>query len=292
MGTIIKSVGVAKPFFRKRILPLEVMSAKQCLRKAGIDSRQIGLLVNTSLYSENHLGEPALASLIQKKIQKKGYLKNSSAVNSEKMFSFDLHCGGNGLNHAFQLIDGFLQTGEIEYGLVVAGDVRPISGTTENFNYSQGAAAVLLSKTEENRGFDYFRSDTFPEFLTDLESSIDWSTGKFKFAIQQNKEYLKNCVSCALISVSRFFKEKNTSWDEIDLVITSQNPVGFAEMLKMEAGVKNKFVELPENNNFHSAGLLFSLNEVFNSQRFRKSKNILFITVGAGITVSISLYKN
>jgi 3-oxoacyl-[acyl-carrier-protein] synthase-3 len=292
MGTIIKSVGVAKPFFRKRILPLAVMSVKQCLRIAGIDSRKIGLLVNTSLYSENHLGEPALASLIQKKIQMTRFPKNPDLFDSEKMFSFDLKCGGNGLNHAFQLIDSFLQTGEIEYGLVVAGDVRPVSGTTENFNYSQGAAAVLLSKTEENRGFDYFRSDTFPEFLTDLESSIDWSSGKFKFAIQQKKVYLKNCISCALIAVNRFFKEKDTSWDEIDLVITSQNPVGFAEMLKKEAGLKSKIFELPESNNFHSAGLLFSISKVFNSQRFQEAKNILFITVGAGINVTISLYKN
>lgn len=292
MGTIIKTVAIAKPFIRKRILPLTVLSVKRCLKESGVDSPQIGMLVNASLYSENHLGEPALASLIQKKIQFTGFSKKSSEINREKLFSFDLHCSGNGLHHAFQLIDSFLQTGEIEYGLVVAGDVKPVSGITENFNYSPGAATALLSKTKENKGFNCFRSDTFPEFLTDIESSIDWNSGKLRFSIKQKEEYLNNCVRCALISINSFFEEKNMGWKDIDLVLTSQNPVGFTGLLIKEAGINDKIIEVPAKDNFYTAGLLFSINEVFYSQRFLEAKNILFVSVGAGITISLSLYKN
>jgi 3-oxoacyl-[acyl-carrier-protein] synthase-3 len=292
MGTIIKSVGVAEPFFRKKILPLTVQSVKRCLKNSGIDAQQIGMLVNTSVYSENHLGEPALASLIQKKIQFNPFLKKFPGIYPEKMFSFDLHSGGGGAIAAFQLIDGFLQAGEIQNGLVVAGDVKPVSGLTENFNYLPGAAAALLSKVEENRGFEYFRSDTFPEFINNLESSINWDSGKFRFTIYQKKEFLNNCVSCAIISINRFFIEKKIGWESIDLVITSQNPDGFAGLFQKEAGIKNMVVEVAGINNFYSAGLLFSIYEVFKSQQFSKAKNILFVSVGAGITVSLSLYKN
>ena len=292
MGTIIKSVGVAKPFFRKRILSITVQSVKQCLKNSGIGVQQIGMLVNTSVYSENHMGEPALASLIQRKIQHNSICKKSLNGNAGKMFSFDLHNGGGGTIAAFQLIDGFLQTGEIQNGLVVAGDVKPVSGRTENFNYSPGAASVLLSKVTENKGFDCFRCDTYPEFKNDLKSSINWDTGKFRFAIQQKKEFLNHCVTCAINSVNQFFEEKNLNWEKIDLVITSQNPEGFISQFKMQTGIKNKMAEINENDNFYSTGLLFSLYKVFNSQRFLEAKNILFITVGAGITVSVSLYKN
>jgi len=291
MGTIIKSVGVAKPFFRKKILPLTVQSVKRCLKNSGIDAQHIGMLVNTSVYSENHLGEPALASLIQKKIHFNPIREKLLKDNSGKMFSFDLHSGGGGAIAAFQLIDGFLQAGEIQNGLVVAGDVKPTSGSTENFNYSPGAAAVLLSKSDEKIGFDCFRSDTYPEFINDLESSINWDSGKFKFAVQQKKEFMNHCVSCAITSINQFFKEKNLNWEQVDLVITSQNPAGFTSLFKKEAGIKNKVVEVNGKSNFYSAGLLFSLNKVFNNQRFTRAKNILFVTVGAGITVSLSLYK-
>jgi 3-oxoacyl-[acyl-carrier-protein] synthase-3 len=292
MGTIIKSVGVARPFFRKRILSLTVQSVKHCLKHSEIDAQQIGILVNTSVYSENHLGEPALASLIQKKIHFNPICKKLLKGNSGKMFSFDLHNGGGGTIAAFQLIDGFLQTGEIQNGLIVAGDVKPVSGKTENFNYSPGAAAVLLSKVNEKRGFDCFKCDTYPGFINDLKSSINWDSGKFRFAVCQNNEFLNNCVSCAVTSIHRFFEEKNLNWEKIDLVITSQNPEGFISQFEKQTGIKNKVVEVNGNSNIYSAGLLFSLNKVFNTQRFLEAKNILFITVGAGITVSISLYKN
>jgi 3-oxoacyl-[acyl-carrier-protein] synthase III len=75
-------------------------------------------------------------------------------------------------------------------------------------------------------------------------------------------------------------------------VITSQNPAGFISQFKKETGIKNKVAEVNENSNFYSAGLFFSLNKVFKNHRFTKAKNILFVTVGAGISVSIALYRN
>jgi 3-oxoacyl-[acyl-carrier-protein] synthase III len=292
MGTIIKSVAVAKPFFRNKILPLAVISVKCCLKKSGIDIEHVGMLINTSIYTENYLREPALASLIQKKIQSNPLRKKFRSGNSNKIFSFDLHRGGSGIIAAFQLIDGFIQTGEIQNAIVVGGDVKPVSGYTENFNYSSGAAAVLLSKIDGNKGFVHFRTDTYPEYIHDLESSTNWDSGKFKFGIHQGKDFLNNCVSCALVSISKFFKEKEISWEQIDLVITSQIPTGFTELLKRQVGLNNKVVDISGNRGFYSAGLLFSLNRVFRNPKFTSSKNVLFLTVGAGITVSLTLYKN
>jgi 3-oxoacyl-[acyl-carrier-protein] synthase III len=292
MGTIIKSVAVAKPIFRNKILPLAVNSVKCCLKKSGIDIEHVGMLVNTSIYSENHLREPALAALIQKKIQSNPFRKKFLSKNLEKMFSFDLHGGGGAVIAAFQLIDGFIQTDEIQNGLVVGGDVKPVYGYTENFNYSSGAAAVLLSKIDGNKGFVHFRTDTYPEFINDIRSSTNWDSGKFRFGIHQSKDFLNNCVSCALISIREFFKEKEISWEQVDLVITSQIPIGFTNLLKQQVGLSNKVVDFNGNSGFYSAGLLFSLNGVFRDTKFASAKNVLFLTVGAGITVSLSLYKN
>jgi 3-oxoacyl-[acyl-carrier-protein] synthase III len=292
MGTIIKSVAAIKPLFRKKILTMTVQSVKQCLKNSGIDVEHIGMLVNTSIYSENHLGEPALASLIQKKIQFYPFRKKLLKNCSDKMFSFDLHSGGGGIIAAIQLLDGFLQTGEIQNGLVVAGDVKPTSGSVANFKYLPGAATIMLSSEPGNKGFESFRTYTFPDFISDLESSINWDSGKFKFSVQQKKVFLNNCVSCAMTSIHQFFEEKQLAWEQVDLVMTSHCPTGFNGLLKKETGIKNKMVEISGNKNFYSAGLLFSLNKVFYTRQFSTAKNILFVTVGAGITVSLSLYKN
>jgi hypothetical protein len=56
--------------------------------------------------------------------------------------------------------------------------------------------------------------------------------------------------------------------------------------------LKEKISPLNDEPEIYSSGLLFSINQIFNSKAFDPSKNVLFITVGAGITVSIAYYKN
>ena len=43
---------------------------------------------------------------------------------------------------------------------------------------------------------------------------------------------------------------------------------------------------------FHTAGLAFALKKVWDENRFKSSKNIIFLTIGSGINVSIALYQN
>lgn len=291
MGTIIKSVAFVKLHYFSGILKLSAKSAKICLKNAGLGIEKIGMIINTSVYSENYLSEPALAALIQNKLEIKSSPCNLFSAGKGKSFSFDLHNGGGGIINALQIIDGFIQSGEIENGLVISGDKKPNKGLAENYNYSDGAGSVLLSKGNGNFGFIRFITETFPEFENDFESAIKWDTGNFRFQINQHPEYLKNCVECAAVSLSRFLKNEKLSWNQIDLVLTCQSPKGFGAKLQEKVGVTNKIV-VNGNVEFYSSGILFQFNKVFYNRRFTKAKNILFVTVGAGITVSISLYKN
>jgi predicted NBD/HSP70 family sugar kinase len=43
---------------------------------------------------------------------------------------------------------------------------------------------------------------------------------------------------------------------------------------------------------FHTAGPAFALKKVWDDNRFRNSKNVIFLTIGAGINVSLALYQN
>ncbi len=292
MGTIIKSVAIAKPFFQKGILALISRAAKRCLKNGGLCIQDVGMLINSGIYTETHMKEPALATLIHNRLNSRFCIKKFFGKEMKNTFSFDLHKGGGGVHAAIQVIDGFIQSGEIEQGLVVAGDTKPVTGPSENYNYSSRAGAILLSKGDENEGFIKFRTETFPEFINDLESSTNWDTGSFRFLINQKSNYLKNCIECADKSIHQFFNEENLKWSEINLVITSQSPKGFGKELEQKLGLKNKLIQIKGNGEIYSAGIIFSLNKVFHNQKFKEAKNILFVTVGAGITVSLSLYRN
>ena len=66
--------------------------------------------------------------------------------------------------------------------------------------------------------------------------------------------------------------------DDIDLIIPSQSPLGFADNLKKRLGMNDNFVELEKTGNmvFHTAGLAFALKKVWDDNRFQKFKEYYF----------------
>jgi len=292
MGTVIKAVAIAKPFLTTRILALTFRAAKRCLRSAKLCIEDVGILINSGVYTENHLREPALAVLIENRLQNIFCIQFFGKDKIKNIFSFDLYNGGGGLINAIQVIDGFIQSGEIENGLIVAGDVKPLTSKNKNYNYASCAGAIILSKDAKSKGFTKFRTETFTKYLDNYQSSTSWEAGKFNFGIHSKTDFLKNCVSCAKKSIRNFFDEENLTWGEIDLVLTSNSPKEFGNKFSQACGLKNKLVQLNINREIFSAGIIFSLEKVFQNQQFQNARNILFVMVGAGITVSLSLYQN
>ncbi len=292
MGTIIKSVAFYNPFFRTGILKLTSQAGSRCLQHCQASMADIGMLINTTVYTENHLAEPALSSLILNKLRKQARIKNYQDRNPGKTFSFDLHSGSVGVIHAIQIIDGFIQSGQIVNGLIIAGDTKPRSGITLNYNYENDAGAILLSNDSHIRGFNTYKTYTYPEFESSVKSSITWDNGKFRFAISQSRNYLSDCLKCVEISLQRFFVEINSGWDQVDLIVASQSPAGFSSLLMEKLNLDDKIEPINGKREIYSAGIVFSLEKVFTNGKFRAAKNILFLAVSSGITVSLSLYNN
>ncbi|MBE0663904.1 MAG: hypothetical protein IH597_15715 [Bacteroidales bacterium] len=252
----------------------------------------VGMLINTTVYTENHLAEPALSALILNKLQILKVKKNNKYRNSGKIFSFDLHGGSTGVMSAMQIIDGFIQSGQIENGLIIAGDTKPRAGHTLNYNYEDNAGAILLSNDPRIKGFEKFKTYTYPEFESSVISSITWGSGKFRFVISQSENYLKDCLKCVEISLQQFFMKTNSGWDQVDLIVTSQSPPGFSSLLMKKFDLEGKILPINGKSEIFTAGVVFSLKKVFTNGKFKAATNILFVTVSSGITVSLSLYLN
>lgn len=306
MGTKINMVAIAKPFFRFSSgdsIYLSAKAASRCIRDAGIDPCDIGLLINTGIYRNRNTGEPAIAALIQKKIGAYSRKKIAGEINpddSKTTFSFDLNNGGCGLLTGIQIADGFIKAGRIQYGMVVTGDSEPFQELSVNFNFESAAAAIILSGSEDPGGFSFFRSYFFPEYKEEFTSSTyfghlkgKWGKGNI-LLVRQKETYLDMCVKCAAESLFRFLNEAGISLNETDLIIPSQSPAGFVSGMKKRIGMNDVFVEIikKRNKELHTAGPAFVLKKVWDDNHFKTSKNIVFMTVGSGISVSFALYKN
>jgi len=291
MGTTIKSIAFTRPFLGKGIVRLSSKAARHSLKNAGLHFDDIGIMIYAGVYNESHLREPAISALIQKQLETSGRPGKFLLRKSGGAYSFDIHNGGGGGLNAMQVIDGFIQSGKIENGLVVAGDITPKFGKSVNYNYLSGASAVVLSKGSGSGGFKKFKTETFPEYLSDFESTITWRSDKFYFRIDQKDNYLQHCVQCAERSIHNFLKEEDLALEKIDLILTSQSPPDFTRELKRQPGM-GKIVGLKGDNHFYSSGIFYALSKVLSNGKFKSTRNVLFITVGAGITVTTSLYVN
>jgi len=295
-------VSVARPrigFHHVNSISLSARAAIQCLSDAQIDPFTIGLLVNTGIYRHKNTGEPSIAALIQKKISACKPVNNDSD-KSESTFSFDINNGGCGFLTGIEIIHSAISDGEITYGMLVTGDSEPFHGLSENFNIHPAAAALILEKSENSTGFSLFRTYIFPEYSEEFVSCTffhdpKWfRKGRNILNIKQKESYLDLCVNCSVESFFNFLDESGIDLDEIDLIISSQSPIGFTGMLKKRLGLNGNFIELEKTGEmiYHTAGPLFALKKVWDDNRFRSSENIIFLTIGSGINVSLALYKN
>jgi 3-oxoacyl-[acyl-carrier-protein] synthase-3 len=306
MGTRIEMVAVSKPliwFSSASSIKLSVRAAKQCLRESKIHPSEIGLLINTGVYRYRNTGEPAIAALIQKKIGLNlafGSTSEESYITNKTTFSFDLNNGGCGWLTGIEIIDGFLKSGEINYGMVVTGDSEPFPGLSESYNFEPAASAIMLSGSKDNFGFSLFRSYSYPQHKNDFYSLTNFVRKKGKWGgrniltVSQKESYIDSCINCAEESLHKFIGEAGISFNEIDLLIPSQTPAGFPAGIMKRTGLFCTFIELskPGKREFHTAGPGFALKKIWDDNRFKTSKNIIFLTVGSGISVSIALYIN
>ncbi|WP_169812187.1 hypothetical protein [Nocardia xishanensis] len=138
---------------------LAARAALTCVQRADVGLDEIGMLINTGVFRDSNLCEPAVAALIQKRIG----LGLAYEAGRAPTFSFDLMQGATGLLHAIVTADAFLATGAVEYALLVGGDVHPSTERhVTDFPYSSGGAALLLGSSPAAGGLGRLHTSDTP----------------------------------------------------------------------------------------------------------------------------------
>lgn len=283
MGARIETVSTAGSRVHRGYLRTASKAIRRCLNQTSIAPEKLGMMINTGVYPDKYVQEPAFAALIQ------GTQK--TLVNPlNQVFSFDLH-GGGGMIMAMRILDGFLASGKISGGIIVAGDSVREKNLSGNYRYDPHAGAVLLVKGGEQDGFVAFDQDTYAEYMDSFNSSTKHVNGKLITVINQSDKYFDQCIVCAKRSVEIFLDKLAITTGDIDLVITSQDPPGlparFGDLFR-----KERVMVANGNRKLYSAGLVFALERAIKRGMFFQARNVLFLTVGAGITVNLALYVN
>jgi 3-oxoacyl-[acyl-carrier-protein] synthase-3 len=302
MGARIESFATshARGILGKGALGLADAAAESCLEKAGRKSSDVELLVNAGIYREKNVGEPALAALIQEDI---GANPGHPQAGAHGTFSFDVANGGCGVITAALLLSGFLRSRTIELGLVVASDSDP--GHSRGFEFPAAGGALLLDwAPNDDRGFLDFQLDTFPEHAELSTSRVRWTEHEASWVPHlhpgENVLYVENHVAlpeqaaaCAARSVEKLLGRNGLAMGDVDLVVPSIAPVAFPSRIADALGIGiDRVASAPvELAGALTAGPVLALERACDDGRFQAAHNTLFVTVGAGISTAVALYR-
>jgi len=276
MGAIIKAVTTSQVGKETSYLESGSEAVRQCMEIALSDSETLDFLINAGIYPDANIHEPSFASLIQ------GHLSKSHAAQLKGSFSFDLHNGGGGSLMALSILNGFIESGKIQHGMVVAGDSKPMDSQ---------AGAVLIGMGGLHEGFQAFSQETYAQYTGEYESYSNYTGIELKTFISQEDTYTDYCLQCVGNSVENFLSDLGLRLAEIDLFISSQSPAGFVSGLSALFGT-NRVMALSGEQPCYSAGLILAMAQAHSEGTFSPSEKVMFINVGPGIIVDLALYVN
>jgi len=290
MGAKILAVDTARPgLMRQGSVDLMAKAAGSCMKRAAVDPKQLGLLINVGVYRDRHLVEPAMSSFVQRRMGARGEWNEEGGA-----FSFDLTNGACGPLTGLMVADGFIRSGRTSHALVVSGDAEPWPGLSRGYDIAPSAAAVLLVPGGPEEGFLSFRHETFPQYLSSYEGRMEW-TGEGKkrnwLLLQSSPGYLDACVACALHSLDTFVGDLQLTHADVDLLIPSQGPPGLPDRLREATGLGERVVSAGRVwGHLHTAGIGVALAGALADGRFQRARRVFFLAVGAGITTALAYY--
>lgn len=301
MGTRIEAAATAHRRGRvigRGALHLTDAAATACLERARRRPDELDLLINAGLYKDRNAAEPALASIIQCDIG--ANRASRGRLGHHGTFSFDVLNGGCGVVTAAQLVDGFVGRGSAQFGLIVAADADPSPRTSRGFPFLPAGGAMLIAHAPGDAGFQRFALRTFPEHAPLFEIDLRWDPsagltrrGRNVLEVYEAPGFAACCVERASEVAQDLLASAGLAVGDIDLVIASQYPRGFARQVTRRLGIPVDRVPgvASELAAAHTAGPIAALEAAIESKQFAHARHTLFVTAGAGITIGAALYR-
>jgi 3-oxoacyl-[acyl-carrier-protein] synthase-3 len=298
MGTLITSTAVSTDREVRSSIAHASTAANECLRRAGVRPEQVDLLINTGVYRDENMAEPAMAALVQKEVgMNLDYVKDPTPHAG---FSFDLMNGACGVLNAVQVAGAFLASGNAEHVLVVSSDAHPSNSTQPDpgFPYAAVGAAMLLERSVDGpTGFGRVHTAMADDMSVDAAAGyIDMPNvgvhGRERVTVRRDADHSRGLVEFAVAQARHHAGAEGLDLTRTLLVPSQPTPVFAADVARL-LGIDAAAVVTVDtvDGDPHSSALTLAYHQAVASGQAARYPQVLFLAAGPGPTMACSIYR-
>ena len=259
---------------------------------AGLRPEEIGAIINTGVYRDSNMVEPAIAALIQKKAG----VGLEYAAGSVPSFSFDLMNGAVGVLNAAQVAGALLATGSADHVVIVSGDAHPSLDPAgqDGFPFATVGAALVLRHISGPAGFGNLHTASDdgaapPEgYLKPYEAG---ASGRSAITVDRPAGLAARLVPLAARAARAAVGESGLDL-ATTLVVSSRPTEDFAGALATALGVPEPSVVVARAEaDPHTSAIPLAYHQIAEAGRLEGFEHILFVAAGGGPTAAAIAYR-
>ncbi len=252
------------------VTELATKAAQQALSNAGIDSKELDLIILATLTPEKRF--PSTACLVQ------------AQLGAERVYAFDISAACSGFIYALDVADSFIKSGKANKVLVIGAEKlsEAVDWTDRStcVLFGDGAGAVVVERSEDE---------------SDILASVMYSEGSLEELLYADKcgyirmkgrELFRFAVRAMEEACREALRRAGVSPEEISLVVPHQANVRIINALAEKLGIPQEkvYVNIHRYGNTSAASIPIALHEAISEGRIKRGDLILLTAMGGGLT--------
>ena len=279
---------------------LGVKAAENALKDAGITAQDIDFILFATLSPDYYF--PGNGVLVQK------------ALGCKTIGAMDVRNQCSGFVYALSTADAFIKTGKYKNILVIGAEVHSFGldmsdeGRGVSVIFGDGAGAVIVSATEEDRGIISTNMHSEGEYAEELAVTFPGTkTGWADVLLNENHDVtkgelyphmngnyvFKHAVTRFPESIQEALSDANLKPEDVDLFVPHQANLRISQFVQRQLGFPDEkvFNNIQKYGNTTAASIPIALSEAKAAGKINKGDTVLMTAFGAGFTWGSVLIK-